>query len=94
MNPEYFTITINSISKLGLLDEANTRNIENIMTDKLKDMGDNYFANILFSTFKNRCASETLFKIFEDRCILILESYKRRNLDTFVITMIAKCKIY
>jgi hypothetical protein len=90
MNPEYFVITINSISKLGLMDETNTRNIENIMTDKLKDMPDNYFANILFSTFRNRCASESLYNILEQRCISVLESYKKGKGDTFVVTMIAK----
>jgi lantibiotic modifying enzyme len=93
MNSEQISSIITSISKLGYLDEQNCRKIENTLEDKLNQIPSEDFVNILFCICRNRCASEGFMNKLENVSESILDDYINNNkrLNTFTVTMIAKC---
>jgi hypothetical protein len=92
MYPENFVLLINSLSKLGLLDENNIKLIERALTMKLQDIPYSLFCNILHSIFRHRGANESLYLKLEKITNFILDDYGTSEIDPFVVTMIAKCK--
>lgn len=89
-------LVINSISKLGLLDEENTRIIEKQISPLLDKLPHSTLANIQFCVFKNRCGSESFHKKFENINIKILDDYESLDiqLEPHIVTMIIKCILY
>jgi hypothetical protein len=93
MYPENFVLLINSLSKLGLLDESNAKRIEKALVTKLQDIPYNLFCNILYSICRNRSVGESFYQKLEKITNFILDDYTGGTvqLDPFVLTMIAKC---
>jgi hypothetical protein len=94
MYPENFVLLINSLSKLGLMDESNSKIIEKVLTERLQDIPYALFCNILYSIFRTRSASESFNLKLEKITNFILDDFlsNKAEIDPFVITMIAKCK--
>lgn len=95
MTPELISSIINSISKLGYLDENNCRKIEETITPVFENMSHKHFTNILFCICRNRCASENFMKNLEKYSEKILDEHlETGEFDKFSVTMIAKCIIF
>jgi hypothetical protein len=93
MNNEEMGSIINSISKLGYLDEHNCSKIEKTLMTMLEEIPPYQFVSILFCICRNRCASNDFLKKLEDVSESILDSYLKDTSETssYVVAMIAKC---
>jgi len=93
---EFFSINTYMVimAKYKLLDEKRSKKIENAIIPLLTTLSDADFCNLMFNVFKNKLASEKLFAKLEKSAEALLSEYlsERKALDTYLVTLISKCK--
>jgi hypothetical protein len=90
-SPKDVAIIVNSLSKLGLLDENNSKIIENHIYPLIRDLDNSDFTNILYCFCRNKLGSDKFYHVLSKRSEEIILSNIGIKLNSFITSQIAKC---